>query len=67
MQIIIKKNDSGYRKGKKIMAGKSDWEKRLQPLKLDLIRVGYGPGDRKGTGRKGHPAEAFELVFYWLP
>lgn len=25
---------------KKITAGKSDWEKRLQPLKLDPIRAG---------------------------
>lgn len=49
----------GTGKEKKIIASKSDWEKRLQPLKLDPIRAGYGPGDRKRTGRKGHPAEAF--------
>lgn len=49
----------GTGKEKKIIASKSDWEKRLQPLKLDPIRAGYGPGDRKWTGRKGHPAEAF--------
>lgn len=55
----LKKMTVGTGKEKKITASKSDWEKRLQPLKLDPIRSGYGPGDRKWTGRKGHPAEAF--------
>lgn len=65
----------GTGKEKKITAGKSDQEKRLQPLKLDPISVGYGPGDRKwtvqrtgsGQGEKVTEQRRFNLHSTGLP
>lgn len=51
----------GTGKEKKIIASKSDWEKRLQPLKLDPIRAGYGPGAGSGQGEKVTQQRRFNL------